>query len=157
MEKETLSHQPGQALQTHTLRPDIPKIEKNLLTKVSCAPCCTAKTRRAQINPSTSATYRLLELVHLDISGKVEQSYAGFLHSVVFLDDFTKKSDITLLKNKSDLFNALVAYKMRSEVEFQEFGFQLTNIRMNRAPENTINDVKQFCITKCTSSYRIHA
>jgi len=50
-----------------------------------------------------------------------------------------------MLKLKSELYTALVAYKNRAEVELQEKGYRLSNIRMDRAGENLSNNVKIFC------------
>ncbi len=78
------------------------------------------------------------------ISGKVEEYYDNYAYTATFLYDFTAESDVTLLKNKSELFKTLVAYIMRSEVELQELKLRLTNIRLDRAVENTSEIVKSF-------------
>ena len=80
-----------------------------------CIPCITTKTRRSAIPDSTRRTARPLEIVHLDISRKVEVSLHGYRYTVAFLDDFTAKSDVLFAKNRSELFDCLKIYKSRSE------------------------------------------
>ena len=103
----------------------------------------------AQVHPArwtvSHEHTRPLELVHLDISGKVEESLHGFLYSASFLDDYTAKSDVYLLKQKSELFNCLNFYKERSERELQVYRYRLTKIRLDRAGENLSNSVNEFC------------
>ena len=126
-------------------QPEVPKIDRDLLRKVSCVPCLTAKSQRAPFSASSRISTRTTELIHLNISCKVELCYDGFLYTVPFLDNFTAKSDAKFLKNKSELFNALVSYKKRFEFELQEFSFKFTNIRIDRAGENLAEVVEKFC------------
>lgn len=110
-----------------------------------CVLYLTAKARRASLAASSRISRSPIEPVHLDISEKVEPSHAAFFYTVASLDDFTAKSDVMFLKNKFELFNALVSYKMSFEFELREFRFKLTNIRMDRARENMAQVVKSFC------------
>lgn len=72
---------------------EVPKFDRVLLNNHQCIPCLTAKARRSSLSPSTRKATRPLELIHLDISGKVEPSLHEFLYTAAFLDDFTAKSD----------------------------------------------------------------
>lgn len=110
-----------------------------------CVPCITAKARRSPVLSSTRKTSRPLELVHLDISVPVEPSIEKLLYTVAFLDDNTAKSDVYLLKAKSELFNTLHEYKARSETELQCYGYKLTNVKMDRAGEKMSNSVCDLC------------
>ncbi len=49
--------------------------------------------RLSSIPDLTSRTTRRLELVHLDISEKFEESLHGYSYTVAFIDDFNAKSD----------------------------------------------------------------
>ncbi len=53
---------------------DVPPFDKELRKHFESIPCITAKTKRSVIPSSTRRTTRPLELVHLDISEKVEES-----------------------------------------------------------------------------------
>ena len=123
----------------------IPQLSRADLFSHKCIPCITAKARRSSLMPSSRKTPRLLELVRLDISGPVEPSLEKLQYTVEVLDDFTAKSDVYLLKARSELLDTFFEYKARSENELQDYGFRLTNIRMDRAGENLSNAVKEFC------------
>ena len=64
---------------------EIPNFDRIALKNYQCIPCLTAKAKRAPVRSSTRRTSRPLELVHLDISGKIEESPAGREYTVVFL------------------------------------------------------------------------
>ena len=53
---------------------DVPPLDKEVRKHSECISCITAKNRRSAIPDSTRRTTRPLELVHLDISGKFEES-----------------------------------------------------------------------------------
>lgn len=94
---------------------------------------------RAPIRQLQYRKTKPLELIHLDISGKVNPALSGSCCTVAFLDAYTAKSDVKLVKASYELFNALV------EVELQHRGLVLRNIRLNRAVENSSDIVNNFC------------
>ena len=51
-----------------------------------------------------------LQLIHSDVVGKFITSYNGYNYYVTFLDDFSRKCWIYLLKNKSDVCNAFIHF-----------------------------------------------
>ena len=57
------------------------------------------------------------------------------MYKIAFLNDYTAKSDVKLIKAKSKIYNALLEYKKRSEVEMKERGLVLSAIRLDRAIE----------------------
>ncbi len=126
---------PDRYLKLSESNDQIPQFGQSILHQLFCVPCITAKTRRAKISRSTRKTTRPLELLNLDISGKVEESYEGYKYTVSFLDGYTAKSDITLVRQKSKLYKSFVAYEISSEVELQENDCKLTNMRMDNAGE----------------------
>ena len=64
------------------------------------------KTFYTSVNKSTHP----LKLIHSDVVGKFITSYKGFNYYVTFLDDFSRKCWIYLLKNKSDVCNAFIHF-----------------------------------------------
>ncbi len=127
------------------LNNDIPKFNRNPLVNHHCVPCLVGKAKRAPIHRSTRTISRPLELIHLDISGVVEKSLESYAYALMILNDFTAKSDVKILKRKPELANALMNYKVRSEVIHQKYGIKLTNIRLDRPGENFPNIIKEFC------------
>ncbi len=90
---------------------DVPNYDNEMRKHLECIPCITAKTRRSTILDSTRKTNRRLELIQLDIFGKVEESLLGYKCTVAILDDFTAKSDVIFEKNRSELIDSLKIYK----------------------------------------------
>ena len=121
---------------------EVSLLNRGLTRKYECVPCITAKLRRSPISKSTRKTTRFLELAHLDISKKVKDSFHGYKYTIVFMDDYTAKSDFMFLKNWSELFDSLKSYKNHSENQIQVYRIKLTNIRQDRAGENI-----QYCQT----------
>jgi len=136
---------PNRQYDLSRMQNDVPMFARDSFKEHQCIPCTTAALSCSKIPDSTRKTTRLLELVHLDISGKVQPSIDGYIYTVAFLDDFTAKSDVKPLEKKSELFKALTEYKATSENQLQEYGYRLTNIRLDGAGENLSNDVKFFC------------
>ena len=105
----------------------------------------SAKARGSSIPPSTRKTSRPLELVHIDISGSVQDSLKNFRYIVAFLDDFTAKMDVYRLKIRAELFDALFEYKARSENELQKQRHCLTSIRLDHGGKNLSTAVDELC------------
>jgi len=51
-----------------------------------------------------------MELVHSDVVGKLETSYNDFNYYVSFLDDFSWKFWVFLIKHKSDVLNIFIKF-----------------------------------------------
>ena len=109
--------------------------DRSILQELQCVPCITAKQHKAPVRSSKRSTIAPLELIHLDISGKVEPSLSGNVYVVAFLDDFTAVSYVETLTRKEELFRALETFKNRAEVEHKIEGHVLKNIRMDRSGE----------------------
>ena len=115
---------------------------KQILESSYCIPCATAKAGRGSVSNSLRATLSPLELVQLDISGKMStKSIGNNNHAVGFVEDFTSKSDVYFIKIKGDLFPSLKNYKMRYE---KETNFKLINPRFDQAGENKSNELRDF-------------
>ena len=54
-----------------------------------------------------------LELVHLDISVKVQPCMSGSTMTTAFIDEVTENYDVMLIKNKYELPYGLMVYKKR--------------------------------------------
>ena len=103
------------------------------------------KSKRSRIKLSTRQTIKPLKLVHLDISGRAYKYPAGFKYTVVLSDDYTIRSDVKFIRAKTELRNALIEYKARTEMELQEQDYKQSNIRLYRAGENRTAEIKNFC------------
>jgi len=63
-------------------------------------------------------------------------------YALVILDDFTAKSDVFFLEQKSQLTTVLLRYVARAE---RVTGYKLLNIRLDRAGENSSQQLKLYC------------
>ena len=70
-----------------------------------------AKSTRASVQRTEYHTIKLLELIHLDISGKVEPVISASAMTIAFLEDLTAKSEVIPIKIKDELPHELIAYK----------------------------------------------
>ena len=122
---------------------DVLFFSRQTLNSIFSIPCQLGKSQ-GQISRTTRLTASPLELVHLDITGKLATPSLGGCHYAVgFVDDFTAKTDVHFIKQESDLFISLKYYKDHSE---NLTGNRLINIRLDGAGENFSSNVTEFCM-----------
>ena len=80
----------------------IPKLSK--VSNMVCGPCQLGKQTKAKHpGTQTSATSRLMELLHLDLMGPTRiESLGGKRYIMVVVDDFTRYTWVILLQSKFD-------------------------------------------------------
>ena len=80
----------------------IPKLSR--MSNVVCGPCQLGKQTKAKhLGTQTSATFRPLELLHLDFMGPSRtESLGGKRYIMVVVDDFTRYTWVILLRSKSN-------------------------------------------------------
>lgn len=83
----------------------------------SCESCIMAKQHRESFPVGRSNKARVpLELVHTDICGPMQTpSLGGSLYFLTFIDDFSRKTWIYFLKEKSDAFYKFKEFKSMVE------------------------------------------
>lgn len=132
-------------IQLSNMREDVPTFHSNTLKNIDCVPCLKGKARRAPVRPVPATTIHALEEIHLDISGPFVPTIFGEKYAVHFMDGHTAKSDVRLLKARSELGRALTTYKSYAETFFSPLGFRVKRIRLDQAGENMSNLVRTFC------------
>jgi transposase InsO family protein len=109
-----------------------------------CVDCLTGKQHRDPI--PKQATWRAsskLELVHSDICGPIApKSNGGNRYFITFTDDFTRKTWIYFLKEKS---SALATFKLFKALVENEAGCKIQCLRSDRGGEFTSNEFNVFC------------
>ncbi|GAA0173869.1 hypothetical protein LIER_41612 [Lithospermum erythrorhizon] len=99
---------------------------------------------------------RPLEIVHTDIAGPFDiTSFGGNRYYITFIDDFSRKSRVYILKEKA---KALDKFKEFKEMVEKESGQYLKILRSDRGEEYTSNLFKSLCKThginhQLTTSY----
>jgi hypothetical protein len=84
-----------------------------------------------------------LEIVHTDLCGPMKMpSLTGCVYFMTFIDDFSKKNWLYLLKHKSEDFD--VFKKFKSMVE-NESGQTIKILRSDRGGEHKLNEFIEFC------------
>ncbi|KAJ4717094.1 Retrovirus-related Pol polyprotein from transposon TNT 1-94 [Melia azedarach] len=86
-----------------------------------------------------------LELIHADVCGPFKpRSLGNNNYFLLFIDDFSRKTWIYLLKQKSEVFGAFKKFKAAVE---KESGCQIKAMRTDRREEFTSKEFQEFCET----------
>ena len=89
---------------------NIHNIDKNI-----CSDCKIAKMKRKPHNKPTPKATDILECIHSDIIGPIEESYTGNRFILTIIDEFSRKTWLFLLKRKSEaikyIINTLTYFK----------------------------------------------
>ena len=84
-----------------------------------------------------------LEMVHTDLCGPMQTpSLTGNVYFMTFIDDFSQKTWVYLLKQKSQSFHVFKSFKAMVEKESDRF---IKVLRSNRGVEYMSNDFVKFC------------
>lgn len=83
-----------------------------------CIVCVKGKQCRVPFNEPGTRAGKQLELIHTDVCGPMPvKSLGGARYFVTFIDDFTRKVHIFVLKSKAEVFDKFVLYKKSVENE----------------------------------------
>jgi hypothetical protein len=112
-----------------------------------CTDCIIGKHHRDAI-PKV-AKWRAnakLQLVHSDICGPINpSSHGGKRYFITFTDDFSRKTWVNFLNEKSEAFEVFKRFKALVE---KESGCMIQTLRSDRGGEYTSNDFNEFCIAQ---------
>lgn len=108
----------------------------------SCEVCAMGKQARSPFGRSESQSTQLLELIHSDVIGPMENvSIGGSRYILTFVDDFSRKVFIFILKKKSDVFAAFKEFKAFVENQTNK---KIKVFRTDNGTEYSSNEFKQF-------------
>lgn len=103
----------------------------------NCETCAKAKLARAPFKNATTETKQILELIHTDVNGPMEvESIGGSRFVVTFIDDFTRKVFIYLIRHKSDVFERFLEFKNFIELQTES---KIKRVRSDNGTEYTCN------------------
>ena len=84
--------------------------------------CITGKHHGDSFPTSTYQAKEHLELVHTDLCGPMQtQSIGGIFYILTFIDDFSGKTWIYFLRNKSETFSRFKEFKALTEKQSEKF------------------------------------
>ncbi|KAK2426825.1 hypothetical protein QL285_025456 [Trifolium repens] len=128
-------------LQQKEMVKGLPKLDES---KQVCADCLMGKQHRDSIPKASNwRSSKRLELVHSDICGPITPaSNSNSRYILTFIDDFSKKTWVYFLINKSSALDQFK--KFRSMVE-KETGNMIVCLRTDRGGEFTSLDFKNYC------------
>ena len=83
----------------------------------SCKECLLSKHHRSSFSKeSTFRAFKSLQLVHTDVCGPISpNSLGGNKYFLTFTDDFSRKTWVYFLKNKSEVFEIFKKFKISIE------------------------------------------
>lgn len=115
------------------------------MTAIPCETCNRAKIHALPHRHSETRAKNTLELIHMDICGPMSvTSMGGARYFATFIDDYTRYTEVVMLKKKSDIFAAFVKYLAKVE---RETGRKITKIRSGNAKEYDSKEFNQFLET----------
>jgi hypothetical protein len=83
-----------------------------------CKGCALGKNVKKPFLSNNNRSKEILDLIHLDVCGPMRvKSLGGSLYYVIFIDDYSKKTWLYILKKKDEVFN-----------KFQEFKAEIENL-----------------------------
>lgn len=109
-----------------------------------CEGCLLGKQPRKSFpKVSESRASRPLQLIHTDVCGPITPCYFGKnKYFVLFIDDFSRKTWVYFLKEKSEVLKYFKNFKALVE---KESGLKLQVVRSNRGGEFTSKEFQEFC------------
>jgi transposase InsO family protein len=128
-------------LQQKQMVSGLPEFE---IPKEVCEECVQAKQHRNSFSRDAgSKTKAILEVVYSDVCGPIQvESIGGNRYFVSFIDDFSRKLWVYLIKKKSDVLDVFIKFK--SMVERQS-GHKIKVLRTDGGGEYVSKDFDALC------------
>lgn len=90
--------------------------EKADISKNSCITCCKGKQSRLPFPSNGNRSTQLLNVVHTDVCGPMENvSIGGSRYFIIFIDDYSRMTYIYFMKNKHEAFQCFKDYSAKVE------------------------------------------
>lgn len=86
------------------------------INKSNCLLCCEGKQSRLPFAHEGNRSTKLLEVVHCDICGPMENlSLGGSRYFLIFVDDYSRMTHVYFLKSKDEVLQCFKEYKAKVE------------------------------------------
>jgi hypothetical protein len=108
-----------------------------------CKHCVFGKQKRVSFSLSTHCTKGILDYIHSDLWGRApHSSIGGCDYMITFIDDFSRKVWVYLLKHKND---ALTAFKQWKALVENQSGRKIKKLRTDNGLEFCNNEFNSLC------------
>lgn len=105
-----------------------------------CKSCALRKNSRKKFPSSNNRAKGIMDIIHSDVCGKITvPSLGNFLYYVAFIDGYSRKTWIYLLKSKDEVFNKFQEFKASVE---NLIGKKIKILRSYNGGEYTSNEFK---------------
>jgi len=112
-----------------------------LHNKKECQQCKISKMKKQPFYSTEDTTTEPFQLVHSDVVGKLQNSYQGYSYYVTFLDDFTRKCWVFLLKNKNEVPQKFINFhKLAKNV----YKYNITTLKSDNGTEYINSTLKDY-------------
>jgi len=109
----------------------------------NCVVCSRGKSSRKPFELSNTMTSEVLELIHSDLAGPMEEpSLGGARYILTFIDDFSNKVFVYFLKAKSEVFDKFKEFKNLIENQTNR---KIKKLRTDNGTEYTSKDFENAC------------
>ena len=107
-----------------------------------CTICIEGKHSKIPFNSSNSKTTEALQIIHSDVCGPIEKcSLGGARYFLTFIDDFTHKVFVYILKTKSEVTSKFVEFKEMVENQLNK---KIKILRTDNGTEFVNADMSKF-------------
>lgn len=90
-----------------------------VLSELKCRTCIVAKSHRTSYLPSLNKSIVLFTLLHFDVWGPSSISIvSGVSWFVIFVDDYTRMTWLSLMKNKDEMFLIFQSFHAMIQTQF---------------------------------------
>ena len=119
------------------------------LRNMMCEACIMSKQHRRPFQKHVvNKTSRTLELVHSDVCGTISVLSLGKnSYFVTFVDDFSRKIWVSIIKQKSEVLEVFKTFKLMDE---KQSGNSLKILRIDGGGEYNSDEFNKYCADKGT-------
>jgi len=117
----------------------------SITTTIDLCTCCLARKQHRKSIPRKSLwrASNKLQLVHANLCGPIKPiSSSNKRYILSFIDDFSRKTGVYFLHEKSETFSLFQIFKAMIE---KEVGINIVCLRTYRGGEFTSNEFGEFC------------
>ena len=109
----------------------------------TCKGCARGKNIKNPFLKSEKKTKGTLELIHSNVCGPIPSILlSGYDYYVTFMDDYSRKTWIYFLKNKSEVFRKFKEFKALIENHSEK---RIKTLRLDNGGEYTSKEFEAFC------------